>query len=101
MNEDFEIEESEVVESLDDVLDNSQMESVYPFSWEEFPDHIESGSNYIRVLTIVGYPKFKAGNWLEELKRKKGNITIVQHFESSNSYKMVDYYNKAIKNKEA
>lgn len=101
LNEDFEIEESEVVENLDDVLDDSVMESVYPFSWEEFPDHIESGSNFIRVLTIVDYPKIKSGNWLAELKRKKGNITIVQHFESSNSYQMVDYYNKAIKNKEA
>lgn len=101
LNEDFEIEESEVIENLDDVLDDSVMESVYPFSWEEFPDHIESGSNFIRVLTIVDYPKIKSGNWLAELKRKKGNITIVQHFESSNSYQMVDYYNKAIKNKEA
>lgn len=101
LNEDFEIEESEVVENLDDVLDDSVMESVYPFSWEEFPDYIESGSNFIRVLTIVDYPKIKSGNWLAELKRKKGNITIVQHFESSNSYQMVDYYNKAIKNKEA
>lgn len=101
LNEDFEIEESEVIENLDDVLDDSVMESVYPFSWEEFPDYIESGSNFIRVLTIVDYPKIKSGNWLAELKRKKGNITIVQHFESSNSYQMVDYYNKAIKNKEA
>lgn len=101
LNEDFEIEESEVIENLDDVLDDSVMESVYPFSWEEFPDHIESGSNFIRVLTIVDYPKIKSGNWLAELKRKKGNITIVQHFESSNSYQMVHYYNKAIKNKEA
>ena len=101
LNEELEIEESEEVSNLEDVIDDSNLEEIYPFSWEEFPDHIESGSNFIRVLTIVDYPKVKTGNWLAELKRKKGNITIVQHLESSNSYQMVDYYNKAIKNKEA
>src|SRR5699024_1896079 len=75
--------------------------SVFPFSWEEFPDHIESGDNFIRVLAIVGYPKTKVGNWLAPLKRKKVNITIVQNFESSNASQMVDYYNTTIKNKEA
>lgn len=101
LNEEFEIIEEEEIQELDTVLDTNSMHAVYPFSWEEFPDHIESGNNFIRVLTIVAYPKVKTGNWLSELKRKKGNITIVQHFESSNSTKMIDYYNKAIKNKEA
>src|SRR5699024_4710207 len=31
----------------------------------------------------------------------KGNITIIQDFESSNARQMVEYYNKTIKNKEA
>lgn len=93
--------ETKEVKKLDEFLDNTNVRGIYPFSWEEFPDHIESGSNYIRTLTIIDYPKRKQGNWLSELKRKKGNITIVQHFESSNSREMVEYYNKAIKNKEA
>ena len=101
LDEDFEVEESEEVHNLDDFLDDTGIKGIYPFSWEEFPDHIESGDNFIRVLTIVDYPKVKTGNWLAELKRKKGNITIVQNIESSNADKMVDYYNKAIKNKEA
>jgi len=101
INEDFEVEESEEVTTLDDFLDNTNVQGIYPFSWEEFPDHIESGSNYIRVLTIVQYPNIKNGNWLSELKRKKGNITIVQTFESSNAQEMVDYYDRTIKNKEA
>ena len=99
--EEFDIEEVEEVQNLDDFLDDTMVHAIYPFSWEEYPDHIESGSNYIRVLTIVDYPKVKSGNWLSELKRKKGNITIVQNFESSNSHEMVNYYNRAIKNKEA
>ncbi|EGO6517788.1 DUF87 domain-containing protein, partial [Enterococcus faecalis] len=39
--------------------------------------------------------------WLSELKRKKGNITIVQFLEGSSSSKMVTHYNDTIKNKEA
>ena len=97
----FDVKESGDLHNLDDFLDDTIVHGVYPFSWEEHPDHIESGGNYIRVLTIVDYPKIKSGNWLSELKRKKGNITIIQTFESSNSRQMVAYYNKAIKNKEA
>ncbi|RUS50221.1 conjugal transfer protein, partial [Kurthia sp. 3B1D] len=55
----------------------------------------------IRVIAIIDYPKSRYGNWLSELKRKKGNITIVQFLESSNSTKMVEHYNKTIKNKQA
>jgi type IV secretory pathway VirB4 component len=101
LNDDLEIEESNEVKNIDDFLDNTSLQAVYPFSWEEFPDHIESGSNYIRVLTIVAYPKEKSGNWLSDLKRKKGNITIVQNLESSNAQQMIEYYDNAIKNKEA
>ncbi|GEQ33598.1 conjugal transfer protein [Marinilactibacillus psychrotolerans] len=97
----LDFEKDEDVSNIDEFLDTSSVEAIYPFSWEEFPDHIESGDNYIRTLTIVDYPKVKQGNWLSELKRKKGNITIIQDIESSNSTKMIEHYNTAIKNKEA
>lgn len=93
------LEETE--QALGDVLDGSSLETIYPFSFEECADHIESGDNFIRVLAIIDYPKSRYGNWLSELKRKKGNITIVQFLESSNATKMVDHYNKTIKNKQA
>jgi len=86
---------------LDEVLDGSGLDMIYPFSWKEYADHIESGDNFIRVIAIIDYPKSRYGNWLSELKRKKGNITIVQFLESSNADKMVDHYNKTIKNKQA
>lgn len=86
---------------LDEVLDGTSLDMIYPFSWEEYADHIESGDNFIRVIAIIDYPKSRYGNWLSELKRKKGNITIVQFLESSNANKMVDHYNKTIKNKQA
>lgn len=88
-------------QALSDVLDGSSLDMIYPFSWEECADHIESGDNFIRVIAIIDYPKSRYGNWLSELKRKKGNITIVQFLESSNSTKMVEHYNKTIKNKQA
>ncbi|WP_107838322.1 VirB4 family type IV secretion system protein [Metasolibacillus meyeri] len=88
-------------QALEEVLDSGSLDMIYPFSWEEYPDHIESGDNFIRVLAIIDYPKSRHGNWLSELKRKKGNITIVQFLESSNATKMVDHYNKTIKNKQA
>lgn len=97
--------ESEVVEEkldkLDAVLDTESIDAIYPFSFEEHSDYIESGDNFVRVIAVVEYPKVKVGNWLSELKRKKGNITIVQFLEPSNSAKMVDHYNRTIKNKEA
>lgn len=99
--DEFGIEKTPDISNLDDFLDTTSIQGIYPFSWEEFPDHIESGDNYIRVLAIIDYPKIKKGNWLAELKRKKGNITIIQDFESSNARQMVEYYNKTIKNKEA
>lgn len=88
-------------QALSEVLDGSSLDMIYPFSWEECANHIESGDNFIRVIAIIDYPKNRYGNWLSELKRKKGNITIVQFLESSNSMKMVEHYNKTIKNKQA
>jgi len=86
-------------ETIENVLDPSNLDDIYPFSFEEFPSHIESGTNYIRVLTIVDYAN-QEGNWLGELKRKKGNITIVQHLSAADDSKMVQHYNNTIKNKE-
>lgn len=88
-------------QALSDVLESSSLDMIYPFSWEECADHIESGDNFVRVIAIIDYPKSRYGNWLSELKRKKGNITIVQFLESSSSNKMVEHYNKTIKNKQA
>ena len=85
LNEEFEIIEEEEIQELDAVLDTNSMQAVYPFSWEEFPDHIESGNNFIRVLTIVAYPKVKTGNWLSELKRKKGNTACMLFVSSTAS----------------
>ncbi|MDE1548535.1 VirB4 family type IV secretion system protein [Jeotgalibaca caeni] len=92
---------TEDLSNLDDFLDRNSLDDVYPFAFEEFSDHIESGDNFIRVIAIVDYPKVQYGNWLSELKRKKGNITIVQFLEGSSSSKMITHYNDTIKNKEA
>ncbi|PZD84272.1 conjugal transfer protein, partial [Bacilli bacterium] len=91
----------EDLSNIDQFLDGSSLDDIYPFSWQENPSHIESGTNFIRVFTIVDYPQKKQGNWLGELKRKKGNITVTQYLEPANSENMVRFYNDTIKNKEA
>ncbi len=93
--------QKEDLTNIDQFLDGSSLDDIYPFSFEEKPSYIESGTNFIRVFTIVDYPKKKKGNWLGELKRKKGNITITQFLESADSERMVKHYNDTIKNKEA
>ncbi|WP_077324108.1 VirB4 family type IV secretion system protein [Virgibacillus siamensis] len=91
--------EQQQEETIQEVIDTASLDDIYPFSWEEKADHIEAGSNYIRILTITGYPSEQFGNWLSELKRKKGNITISQHLQSADDSKMVHHYNELIKNK--
>lgn len=83
-------------------LDKTAIESVFPFHIEECRDHIKSGGNYIRVIAVTQYPdEVEKNNWASELKRIKGNIALIQHIEPTSDSQMVDYYNKAIKNKKA
>lgn len=90
-------EETDIAEAID----RDSVHSILPFSLEYMPTHVESGENFIRVLTVVDYPRKVHGNWLSELRRKKNNINIVQFIEGASSSKMIDYYKKTIANKEA
>ena len=56
--------QKEDLTNIDQFLDGSSLDDIYPFSFEEKPSYIESGTNFIRVFTIVDYPKKKKGNWL-------------------------------------
>ncbi|MEE1130240.1 MAG: DUF87 domain-containing protein [Caryophanon sp.] len=87
--------------SLAHVLDDATIEAIYPFSIEEQHDYMLFGSTYVRVLMIIDYPNEAYGNWLSELRRKKGNITFVQHIKGISGSKMLEHYNKSIKNKHA
>lgn len=83
-------------------LDKTAIESIFPFVIEEERDCIVSGGNYIRVIAITQYPdEAKNNNWLSDLKRMKGNIAIVQHIAPASDTVMIEYYNRAIKNKKA
>ncbi|MDR4950464.1 VirB4 family type IV secretion system protein [Neobacillus cucumis] len=86
---------------LHGMLEKEELNSIYPFVWKENKSFIESGGNFIKVLTIVSYPKEQKGNWLSDLKRLKGNIAFVQYLEPANSEGMISYYNDSIKNKDA
>src|SRR5699024_11274182 len=83
------------------LIDRDSLHSLFPFSWEQYPTYVQSGENFIRVLAIADYPKRVYGNWLSELKRKKGVIDIVQYIDSASNNSMITYYKKTIQNKEA
>jgi len=91
----------EIITDIQKAVDRDSIRDIYPFSWEQYPTYIQSGENFLRVLTVVDYPEKAHGNWLSELRRKKDNIHIIQYIESSNSVEMQEYYKKTIENKEA
>lgn len=100
------IEKVEVIEEakkdeLKGIIDNTPIEAIYPFVYKENKDNVELGGNYIRVIAIAQYPTEARGNWLSDLKRLKGNITITQYIEKASDTTMLDHYNKSIKNKQA
>ena len=82
-------------------IDQDSFHSLFPFSWEQYPTYVQSGENYMRVIAVADYPKRVYGNWLSELKRKKGAINIVQTIDSASNTSMVSYYKKTIQNKQA
>ncbi|MGJ3796712.1 VirB4 family type IV secretion system protein [Levilactobacillus brevis] len=84
-----------------DLIDRDSLHSLFPFSWEQYPTYVQSGENFMRVIAIADYPKRVYGNWLSELKRKKGAIDIVQYIDSASNNSMITYYKKTIQNKEA
>ncbi|OAQ01696.1 conjugal transfer protein [Ligilactobacillus aviarius] len=82
-------------------LNQDDLHAIFPFAWEQYPTKVQTGENYVRVLAVADYPKRVYGNWLSELRRKKGVIDIVQYVDSANNQSMIDYYRKTIQNKEA
>ena len=82
-------------------IDRDSLHSLFPFSWEQYPTYVQSGENFMRPIAIADYPKRVYGNWLSELKRKKGSIDIVQYIDSASNNSMITYYKKTIQNKEA
>lgn len=93
--------EQELENDVESLIDKDSLHSIFPFSWEVTSTEVISGENHIRSLIIVDYPKKAYGNWLSELKRKKGNINFVHYIESASSATMIEYYKKTIENKEA
>ncbi|PRO94512.1 conjugal transfer protein, partial [Lactiplantibacillus pentosus] len=85
-------------EDFTKLIDRDSLHSLFPFSWEQYPTYVQSGENFIRVLAIADYPKRVYGNWLSELKRKKGVIDIVQYIDSASNNSMITYYKKTIQN---
>ena len=68
---------------LNEYIDTDAVDSLYPFVIEEKRDRIEAGGNFIRVLAFAMYPDEAKGNWLSDLKRIKGNISLTQPIQQA------------------
>lgn len=88
-------------DEISNLVDITPIEAIYPFVYKENKDCVEMGGNYIRVIAFTSYPSEQKGNWLSDLKRMKGNITISQYIEPTDASIMLDHYNSSFKNKEA
>lgn len=100
-NETTEKKEKDVDINFVKAMNKDDLHAIFPFAWEQYPTKVQSGENYVRVLAVADYPKRVYGNWLSELRRKKGVIDIVQYIDSASNQSMIDYYKKTIQNKEA
>ena len=88
-------------DEISGLIDATPIDAIYPFVYKENKDSVEMGGNYIRVIAFTSYPNEQKGNWLSDLKRMKGNITISQYIEPTDASMMLEHYNSSFKNKEA
>ncbi len=88
-------------DEISGLIDATPIDAIYPFIYKENKDCVEMGGNYIRVIAFTSYPNEQKGNWLSDLKRMKGNITISQYIEPTDASIMLEHYNSSFKNKEA
>ena len=88
-------------DEISGLIDATPIEAIYPFVYKENKDCVEMGGNYIKVIAFTSYPSEQKGNWLSDLKRMKGNITISQYIEPTDASIMLEHYNSSYKNKEA
>ncbi|MCM3191289.1 DUF87 domain-containing protein [Bacillus subtilis] len=94
-------QETKKIDEISGLIDTASLDSIYPFVFKENKGEIEAGGNYVKVICFAEYPKKPRGNWLKDLKRIKGNITISRFIEPANSAEMINHYNNTIKNKRA
>src|SRR5659263_71062 len=95
------MEEPVKKDEISNLIDATPIEAIYPFVYKENNDCVEMGGNYIKVIAFTSYPREQKGNWLSDLKRMKGNITISQYIEPTDASIMLNHYNSSYKNKEA
>ena len=96
-----ELKEPIEIDEILGLIDATPIEATYPFVYKENKDCVEMGGNYIKIIAFASYPNEQKGNWLSDLKRMKGNITISQYIEQTDASIMLDHYNSSYKNKEA
>lgn len=87
-------------EKLNEVIDKESMDGIFPFSWIETTNHIETGENFSKTLCIVDYPSGEIrGAYLSPILKKGGNIEVTAYFRPAEVESMISHLNDSIKNK--
>lgn len=70
---------------------------IAPSVFKEGATSIQLGENFVRTLAVIDYPSEPENNWLSQLYRFKGNVTISFHLEPRTSEKMAKGISKSIR----
>lgn len=71
-------------------------DSISPAYIKEEPSYLKLGENVARTLVVVNYPTKRVGNWLSDLYRFKGNLTISYHLVPVSPLHLRKSLNKSI-----
>jgi type IV secretory pathway VirB4 component len=86
--------QEDVVVTEDDIM--SFKDVLAPDAVDEHETHMELGRNYTSTICIKDYPKRVYGNWLSELRRFQGNVSISTHLSKTSSEDIIKHLNGAI-----
>jgi len=75
--------------------------AIAPSIMKEHPTYVQLGSNFVRTLAVLAYPTKVMGNWLSELYRFKGNVSVSFHLKPDMNSKMVKHISDSIQELDA
>lgn len=70
--------------------------AIAPSIFKEHGTYLQLGSNFSRTLTVLSYPTKVMGNWLAELYRFNGNVSVSFHLNPDMSSKMINNISQSI-----
>ncbi|HAJ3957186.1 DUF87 domain-containing protein [Fictibacillus sp. Mic-4] len=72
------------------------LDKIAPAILDEKENYIKLGQNYVRCFAVTDYPTNVEGNWLSELYRFKGNVTLSYHIKPISSQAVEQKFSKSV-----